>query len=330
MSHPEHVIVTAMPERARLLVTIVTLLVAASAGPAAADDRLVVLPATGANVHPGHLAAATDVLRSHLERTGRWAVGVASAPAGVAAEPTPAQAGEVARQANAALAVTLRVARLGATASVRLAAYRPDASLAHVDEIGASGPDDLDPAIRRLALGLAEGRTARALAELDSVTEREADPYLRFVATNVFGIRLGSVFVMNRASAPDSHLASGGGLFWLHDARSWLADLSFDVFGTEDDSLVALGLGAYYPFGRRNLAPYLGGGLSYAWVDTGGRDGGQGLQLRAAAGVLFGRLSTVQLRLEASWAVNAFEESPAPGAPAKVPHGPLFTVGLGY
>jgi hypothetical protein len=125
-------------------------------------------------------------------------------------------------------------------------------------------------------------------------------------------------------------MASGGGLFWLHDARSWLADLSFDVFGTEDDSLVALGLGAYYPFGRRNLAPYVGGGLSYAWVDTGGLDGGQGLQLRGVVGLLIGRLSTVQLRVEAGWAVNAFEEKAAPGERANMPHGPFLTLGLGY
>jgi hypothetical protein len=315
------------------LLAVAALLVATSAGgTAAAQERLVVLPATGSNVHEGHLAAATDVLRSYLERTGRWAVGVATGPAGAAAEPTPAQAAAVARQAAAALAVTLRIARLGTTASVRLAAYRPDGSLAHVDEIGASGPDDLDPAIRRLALGLAEGRTARALAELDSVTEREADPYLRFVATNVFGLRLGSAWVLGSgASAPDAHMASGGGLFWLHDARSWLADVSFDLFGTDDDSLVALGLGAYYPLGRRNVAPYVGGGLSYSWVETRGMEGGRGLQLRAAAGVIFGRLSTVQLRVEAGWAVNAFEERPtAPGGQASVPHGPFLTVGLGY
>src|SRR5512133_3974126 len=136
---------------------------------------------TGANVHAGHLAAATDVLRAHLERTGRYEVGVAVAPAGPAAEPTPAQAAEVARSASAALAVTLRIARLGANASVRLAAYRPDGSAAHVDEIGAASPDDLDAAVARLARALAEGRSARALAEIDTVTARESDPFLRRV-----------------------------------------------------------------------------------------------------------------------------------------------------
>ncbi len=303
--------------------------VACTAVPAAATERVVVLPATGANVHEGHLAAATDVLRAHLERTGHYTVGVAVAPPGSTGEPTAVQAGAVASAAGAALAVTLRVARLGNVASVRLAAYRPDATLAHVDEIGAASPDDLDPAIRRLALGLAEGRTARALAELDSVTEREADPFLRFVATNVFGVKLGSAWLLNRASTPDAHMASGGGLFWLHDARSWLADLSLDLFGTKDDRLVAVGLGLYYPFSRRNLAPYAGGGVSYAWVDTGG-EGGQGLQLRAALGFLFGRLSTVQVRVEGGWSVGAFREDPGPGGTARVPHGPYATLGLAY
>jgi hypothetical protein len=295
---------------------------------ARAATPIALFPATGANVHEGHLAAATEVLRAHLERTGAFTVlrarGVAPG-----AEPTPAEAGAAARDAGAALGVTLRVARLGNVASVRLAAYRPDGTAAHLDELGAAGPDDLDPVLRRLAVGLAQGRPARGLGEIDTVTSREADPYLKYVATQVFGLRLGSAFLMNRAAPEDTtHSAAGGGIFWLYDARSFLADVSFDLYGGDDDSLVQLGLGFYYPLSRANVAPYLGGGVAYTWVDTGG-EGGSGLAFRAAGGMLFGRLSTVQVRLEAGWQVSAFKES-AFGTDGAVPHGPFLTVGLGY
>lgn len=308
----------------RLLLLAAVLLAPASAR----ADAVALLPATGANVHEGHLAAATDLLRSHLERAG-FAVVRAPSPDPAGGEPTPAQAGAAARDAGASLGVTLRVSRLGALASVRLAAFRPDGTAAHLDELSASGPHDLDPVLRRLATGLAQGRPARVLAEIDSVTERESDPYLKYVATQVFGLRLGSAFLLNRADGAESTRgAAGGGLFWLYDARTFLADVSFDVNGGDDDRLVALGIGFYYPFSRANLSPYAGGGVAYSWVDTGG-EGARGLAFRGAAGALFGRLSTVQVRIEAAYVVGAFRDA-AGVAAGRIPHGPVLSVGLGH
>ena len=305
---------------------------------ARAAYRLALLPATGANVHEGHLAAATDVLRSQLERTGRFEVVVAPAPQGHA-EPTPADAAEAARAANASIGVTLRISRLGESAVVRLAAYGPDGVATHVDELGAGSPDDLEPVLRRLARGLAEGRPARVLAELDSVTERESDPYLKYTATQLFGVRLGSAFFLDCADGGgETASVSGGGIFWLYDARSYLADLSFDILAGDGRRLFALGLGFYYPLSKGNLAPYVGGGLGYHWTDTGGA-GGSGLALRGAAGVIIGRLSTVQVRLEAGYHLSLFEEAPAtttdylgqpePGSTVRA-QGPMLSVGLGF
>lgn len=313
------------------------LLLALAAPVARAGEPTVLLPATGANVHEGHLAAATDVLRSQLERTGRFDVRLAPASDDPRAEPTPAEAAAAARAAGATLAVTLRVSRLGESAAVRLAAYRPDGSAAHLDELTAASPDDLEPVLRRLARGLAEGRPARALAELDSVTEKEADPFLKYAATNLFGVRLGTVFVLSRAgTSEETAAASGGGIFWLYDARSFLADVSFDIHSGGGARLVSLGLGFYRPFGKANVAPYLGGGVGYHWVDTGG-GGASGLALRAAGGAIIGRLSTVQVRLEAGYQVSLFEEGPETdvfgdpmgGATAR-PHGPTLSVGLAF
>jgi hypothetical protein len=308
----------------RLLLLAAFLLAPATARP----DAVALLPATGANVHPGHLAAATDLLRTHLERAG-FSVVLVSSPELANAEATPAQAGAAAAGAGAALGVTLRVSRLGTLASVRLAAFHPNGTAAHLDELSASGPNDVDPVLRRLAAGLAERRPARLLAEIDSVTEREADPYLKQVATQVFGLRLGSAFLMNRADGAEvTRGAAGGGLFWLYDARTFLADVSFDLNGGDGNRLVALGLGFYYPFSRANFSPYAGGGLAYSWLDTGGA-GAQGLAFRGAVGALFGRLSTVQVRVEAGYVVGAFREEAA-GTTGRVPHGAVVSIGLGH
>jgi hypothetical protein len=300
----------------------------AAPAPARAE-RVALLPATGTNVHEGHLAAATDVLRAYLERTGRFEAAIVPSPAAPGAEPTWAQLGETARAAGADLAVTLRIARLGNTALVRLGAYRPDGALAYADELSAATPDDLDPVLRRLAEGFAQGRPAREVAQIDTVTQKEAAPYRKQRATHVVGLRLGAIMLLNAASSSsDTATVAGGGVFWLYDARSWLAEVGMDLMRSEHAHLVAVGLGAYYPFSRGDVSPYLGGGVSYAWTDTGGDDAA-GLQLRAVLGFLFGRLSNVQLRADVGWVANTFGER-TPTGERRVANGPLLTVGIGF
>jgi hypothetical protein len=295
---------------------------------AALAEPVLLLPATGSNLHEGHLAAATDVLRSHLERTGRFTVlrGTLLAPG---REPNAADAGASARAAGVPLAVTLHLARLGASASVRLAAYGPDGAVRHTDELGAATPEDLEPVLRRLAEGLATGRPARTLAQIDTVTVREADPFVKYAATNVFGIRLGGASFFDRGADVTTAQLAGGGIFWLYDARSYLAEVAFDVLdGDGDDHLVALTLGMYYPLSKANLSPYVGGALSYAWASGPGGDEA-GLALRATGGLLFGRLSSVQIRAELSIFSTVFERQVSVGETMR-DYGPMVSVGIGF
>jgi hypothetical protein len=297
---------------------------------AVAAETVAVLPATGTNVHDGYLAAAGDWLRADLERTGRFVAVAAPSPAAPGQEATPVQAAEAARAAGATLAVQLRVTRLGTNGLVRLAAYRPDGTLAHSDQMSVAGPDDLEPALRRLADGLATGRPASELAQIDTVTGRESEAYLRQEINRSFGVRLGTALILDRVDpVKDTGNASGVGVFWLYDARSWLADLSFDILGSSGNRLVALGLGAYYPFQRGNVTPYVGGGGAYAWVSHGG-DGASGLQLRAGGGLLVGRLSTLQFRVDAQGFVNTFEERNLITGQSRAARGLIVTGGLGF
>ncbi len=306
-------------------------------GPVPAQ-RAVLLRASGSNVHAGHLAAATDVFRSQLERTGKFQVTIVASPSG-SDEPTPAQAGEAARTAGTDVAITLRIARLGSSAMVRTATHRPDGTIVHLDELTAASPEDLERVLQRLAEGAASGRPARELATIDTVTEREADAYLKYTATNVFGVRVGGQYVMNRVDPNDRSSTPGGfGVFWLYDARRYLADVVIDWFGGDRDSIFSLGIGAYYPFSQGNETPYVGGGVAWATVDHGG-NGARGLVMRAGGGFLFGRLSNVQLRADAGYAVNLFAErrrSVLPVAPfttteeSRAAHGPYLTLGIGF
>jgi hypothetical protein len=300
-----------------------------AAGRASAAELVVVLPATGSNIHPGHLAAATDVLRVQLEKAGYR---LAPMPEGAPSpqEPTPAQAGEAAAKAGAALAITLRIARLGTNAVARIGAYQPDGKLVRSDELTAASPEDLEAVLRRLALSIATGRSAKELAELDSVTERETDPYLKYVATHLFGIKLGAFFVQDRADpVTASKSLNGGGVFWMYDARWYIAEVAVDLQKGEGDSLFSVGIGAYYPFTRGTVAPYLGGGLAYTWADHGGVDG-EGIAFRAGGGLIVGRLSTVQFRLDGGVIFNAFALKETVSGKEHYAWGPQVSLGLAF
>jgi hypothetical protein len=318
---------TAMPRTRAVLAALVALSVASVPRPGDAADFagayapapgrvapyvLVLLPATGSNVPEPQLAAVGDILRAHLESTGRFVVLRAGGPAGQV-EATPWDAAAAAQRANASLAVSVHLARLADTAVARLAAYGPNGAVLHTDQLGALGPDDLEPALRRLADGLARGGRARDVAQIDSVTAREEAPLRKMVSSQAFGLRLGAVVPVRRPD-PDGRTSgpAGLGLVWQYDARSFVADVALDGFVSnldyyrkDRDRGLSLGIGVYVPFSRDDVAPYAGAGLAYASTRFDERSG-NGLQARAAAGLLLGRLSDVTVRAEAGWFANTF------------------------
>jgi hypothetical protein len=302
-----------------------------AARPARAADRaapVVLLPATGANVPEGELAAATDILRGDLEGTGRFrVVALGRTPGGGVPEPGPAEAAQEAREVQASLAVTLRVSRLGGASTARLAAYGPDGKLVHADQLGAATPDDLEPVLKRLARGLAESRPATETADVDTVTEREARPAPRRTANRVFGFRIDASLLGERPAGHGVGHVTGGGLFWLYDMRGFLADFSVDYQFGGGDHLLDTGLGAYLPLSRDNVSPYLGGGLSWAAVHLWDRTDA-GLLVKGAAGVLIGRLSSVQLRAEGGYRVALFQLEVK--GERRAVQGPYLSVGLGF
>ncbi|HVI76103.1 MAG TPA: hypothetical protein VM683_14045 [Anaeromyxobacteraceae bacterium] len=143
------------------------------------------------------------------------------------------------------------------------------------------------------------------------------------------GVRLGGVVALGSAGGGQPG-GGGGGAYVLFDARDFLADVSADIFVGNSVELYALGLGAYYPFSRGNVTPYLGGGLKVGWTEFGG-DGAFGMLPFGAFGVLMGREGYVQLRAELAYFVATSREThpgdPGPGTRA---HGPMMTLALGF
>jgi hypothetical protein len=291
---------TTTATRLALLPPLALLLLAGLALPARAAEVMGLLPATGANVDPGTLEAARDVLRGHLEKTGRE---VRLCPADATREATPAEAAAAAQAVGASRAAVLRLSQLGSVLRVRLAVYEvPGGRLLHADDMAGATSADIDPALQRLAQGYAAGAPAAAVAHIDTVTDKEARAQNRITATRSFGVRLGAITPLNPGG---QGTGAGGGIFWQYDARRFLVDVSIDLFSGDHYHDTAVGFGAYLPLTDADFAPYLGGGLKYAstaflssW--------NAGLQPYLAGGVIFGRISTVQIRGEVNYFHDLF------------------------
>ena len=112
------------------------------------------------------------------------------------------------------------------------------------------------------------GKPVRESAELETVTDKEMMRLNRREANKSFGVRLTELLPFNSAGQ-DFQSLTAGGLFWLYDARSWMADIAVDIGGgAQGRFFIDASLGAYYPFLREDFTPYLGAQIRWAEMSS--------------------------------------------------------------
>jgi hypothetical protein len=327
---------------------------ASAAEPPARMQTVAVLPPTGDNIAPDLLRAARDILKDHLERAGTYGVvepamppaptPPVGTPPGVvpptwSEEPTATEAARLGSSVGAELALVLRLTHFGNSARLRLTAYSTgSAQVVYWDSILiAGGPDELDVAIQRLVHGMQTGKPVRDSAELETVTDKETMRLNRREANKSFGVRLTELLPFNSAGQSFQSLTAGG-LFWLYDARSWMADIAVDIGGgAQGRFFTDASLGAYYPFLREDFTPYVGAQIRWAEMQLGGA-GASGLVLQPTLGILLGRLSSVQIRAEVGYFINTFGEQELytttntinGTVPTHYSQGFVFSAGIGF
>ncbi|MBT8493774.1 MAG: hypothetical protein KJO07_11995 [Deltaproteobacteria bacterium] len=290
-----------------------------------------VLPPSGIGVHDDHLLAAQDLLVSHLRSNKLQAFTV---PGEVSKfEVRAGQAIAEAQSAGGDHAAVVHVTRLGNSARIRFSVYPVAGGNPWHDELAAAGPDDIDAVLERMAVGFASGKPARATADIETVTEKEQEPLKKRTATSTWGLKLGMA-----APVVDGEMRNmpGASIFWLYDLRSFMAEVDLGFHSGDDASDLYVGINGYYPFSRGNTTPYLGGGLRLQSSDYGASDGG-GLALVGGAGILFGRLSSVQLRADLQYMVTTYEvdsydyyDSGPADRSSGLAHGIVANIGIGF
>ncbi|HET6611893.1 MAG TPA: hypothetical protein VFG83_07900 [Kofleriaceae bacterium] len=319
----------------KIVALVAFMLIAAAPAGAQTAQRAAIVPVSGINVHPAYLSAAQDIFRGHLLATGKYLVTVIPG-APTQAEPTPGAAVESARGVSADVAVVLHVTRLGSSARVRLTVYDARSGQAvHRDELEIATPDDMDPALARLAKGLASGKPASDTADIYTVTEKEGQKLNKIRATNVFGVKLGAAVPFNTIGDSDNAIA-GVAAFWLYDVRTFLAEVDVGFHSGQNDGDFYVGIGAYYPFTRTNTTPFVGGGLAYSFISSYGQGDGSGLRAQGTFGMLIGRLSNVQLRGDISYFIDLYDQEyteysgSVETMDTTKAHGILLNLGIGF
>lgn len=330
--------------RISALLAILTASGAAPAWAAYAPRPIALLPPSGDNVAVSILDSTREILKDHLQRTGAYTVLEPAVAASRSSEASAVQAVEQARAVGAEQAIVVRIIHVGSSARVRLTAYwAHSAQVAYWDSIVVTGgPDELDVALERLAHAMHTGRPVRDSAELETVTAKEGQSLNRRNASRSFGVHIFTLLPFNAAGG-STNVMPAGGLYWLYDARSWMADIAFDIGGQGDRAYYGMAIGGYYPLSREDFTPYIGAMLRWAYMNLGGH-GSSGIVVQPTAGVLLGRLSSTQLRAEVGYFVNTFAETEtsatvapvgqvAPtdqGGRAFVSHGFVLSVGIGF
>ncbi len=324
--------------RISALLAVLAALVTTPAWAAGRARPVALLPPSGDNVAVSILDSTRELLKDHLQRTGAYTV-LEPDVAASRSEPTAYQAAEVARVVGAEQALVMRITHVGSSARVRLTVYwAHNAEVAYWDSIViAGGPDELDPVLERLVHAMHVGRPVRDSAELETVTVKEGQALNRRSASRSFGLHIFTLLPLNAAGGSTSVMPAGG-LYWLYDARSWMADIAFDIGGQGDRAYYGLAIGGYYPLLREDFTPYIGGVFRWAYMNLGG-SGASGIVMQPTVGMLLGRLSSTQLRAEAGYFVNSFAESEAGNAVAPlgqqstrafVSHGFVVSMGIGF
>ena len=186
------------------------------------------------------------------------------------------------------------------------------------DRLKAKNPDDFDPIIQRVARNIGTDKKATDDDDIYSVTEQETKTRKKKSMSSYIGGQITSMVPVN----PEAKFEGGFGLFVLYDARNCLFGFDWSIHNidskkTHRPTLSGLTLSAYYPFGTKNITPFIGGGLAYSrrsveldtyrYYDEDDEVVSSGLTGEIGGGVILNRASRVMFIAQVKYFADFFE-----------------------
>ena len=183
------------------------------------------------------------------------------------------------------------------------------------DRLKAANPDDFDPIIQRVARNIGSKKKATEDSDIYTVTEQETKKPKKKTVTTYLGFKLVGETAFNHGSTD-----AGFGIFVFYDAGNVLFgfDYSGKNFKQEDDEITLLDLrnidlllSVYYPFGTKNITPFVGGGMGYsAHANSKNNDEkycGNGATLMLGGGALINRSGRISLFTLLHYFINFYD-----------------------
>jgi len=231
-----------------------------------AAEKVYMPPVGTTNIHSDYGIAAQKLMKTYIEDDGRFILIEGSAADSVVLEKQETVKNKAVEKGCSKYLIA-EFTRLGDNVilSFKLYAVGTEAPV-WTDRLKAANPDDFDPIIQRVARTIGTKEKATTEQDIYNVTENETKQPRRKKAFSYFGVGLGGMVPLS----PEVDMAPGINLFGMYDSQSFLIGLDCNLWGMSEDSRYTyadFGISAYYAFGRRFIAPYVGGGLSFSAVD---------------------------------------------------------------
>ena len=155
--------------------------------------------------------------------------------------------------------------RLGEKIFVRLSQENPIGTIIGEQQMTLANIEEMIPAAPRLVDALVHGKPIDATVDMESVTEQEARELRKISGESLWHMGIFGTFIPGTDVAAEPGFETG----WSYQTPSYAVGTQFRYSGPDDDddasntiTFFAWSIGGRYFFNKRNVSPYVGGGLA--------------------------------------------------------------------
>ena len=154
--------------------------------------------------------------------------------------------------------------RLGEKIFVRLSHESPIGTIIAERQLTLANIEEMIPAAPRLVDALVHDKPIDDTVDMETVTEQEARELRKISGESLWHVKIFGTFIPGTDIAAEPGFETG----WSYETPSYAVGAEYRVSGSDGDensdafSFFAFSIGGRYFFNKRNISPYVGGGLA--------------------------------------------------------------------